>query len=116
MPSKKITKLQNNLEKARHALEAAVSAEQQACQHAEIAEANGSPPVRICCECGMREVGWGPGFVALLLRKGHLLRVATNDYMLKEARGLFVLDHHKGPLLRKEVTLQQLAMLDAARK
>ena len=82
------------------------------CQHANQAEApyrndgfgGADAPLRVCLDCGLVETGWGPGY--LLLTGKAVSSIARDDaYRL---RTVHVYNDDKGPLLRKEVTVQQL--------
>lgn len=110
--NKSLERLRGNLEKARAALKSAVATEQQTCTHASLEECDylpmqysGSlPPMRVCCDCGMTEEGWGPGYVVL---KGDA-RTISRDSLYAKRQGFAINEHHKGPLLRREVTVAQL--------
>lgn len=99
-------------QKARAQFESAVSNEQQVCEHKTLEECDylpshhGSslPPIRVCCDCGITEEGWGPGYV-VLKGKAHGI---SRDALYGKRQGLMVNDAHKGPLLRREVTVAQL--------
>lgn len=90
-----------------------VIAEVQArCKHRQQAECDyqplhfdGSlPPMRICCNCGMTEVGWGCGYIVL---RGPATTIERNT-LYAQRRGLAIGNEHKGPLLRREVTEAEL--------
>jgi hypothetical protein len=93
--------------------------EQMVCEHLELAETpwkdstygNATPERRICLQCGMAEVGWGPGFIVLgPQRQQRVNAPQTIDektfYWLRQ--GLFITNELKGPLIRKEKTVAQL--------
>lgn len=85
---------------------------QKVCQHRELAEAEyqhmeyGSslPPIRICLACGLTEDGWHCGHKVLVGKPVGISR----DEVYRLRTGLSVCNHHKGPLIRGEVTLSQL--------
>ena len=107
-----LEELRGNLEKARAALNSAVAAEQQICLHTTLEECDylsmkysgALPPMRVCCDCGMTEEGWGPGYVVL---KGEARQIGR-DALYAKRHGFAIQDHHKGPLLRREATVAQL--------
>jgi len=110
--NKKLERLLQKVSKAREELRAAVSHEQQVCKHEEVEECDymplnfdGSlPPLRVCCNCGMSEEGWGCGFVVL---KGKAQQI-SRDTLYAKRYGFSIKDEHKGALLRREITVAQL--------
>jgi hypothetical protein len=81
------------------------------CKHTFVAEADyqpsdfgSSPPWRVCLSCGLGEVGWGCGY--LVLQAKQFEPISRDEiFRLMQAR---IQDHHKGPLLRQETTLDAL--------
>lgn len=98
------------VKKARRELDKTVIKYQCACSHEHKAECNStSPPVRMCLSCGLSEDGWGSGFHVLKHSDTDLsLPILSYDAWLGSRVGLYIKDHHKGPLIRKEITLHQL--------
>jgi hypothetical protein len=104
------------LERDMVTFKALVLREQQTCEHTNLEECaykpdrygGASPPMRVCCDCGMTERGWGPGYV--VLRGG--ARMTDRDQLYAKHYGFSLQDHHKGPLLRGETTLAQLVALE----
>ncbi len=111
-----LERLRGNVAKARAALKSAVATEQQTCKHADLEECDympmnfsaAMPPMRVCCDCGMTEEGWGCGYVVL---KGDA-RTISRDSLYAKRQGFAIQDTHKGALLRREVTLAQLVASD----
>lgn len=82
------------------------------CKHSKIAECNyghreyssSAPPARLCLQCGLWEEGWGCGYYVLntvtpvMLSREELSRLAT----------VRIYEDDKGPLLRREVVLNDL--------
>jgi hypothetical protein len=62
------------------------------------------PPFRVCMSCGLTEDGWGCGYLVLTAKLAYNL---TRDQGY-DIRTVIIEDDDKGPLLRKETTLQQL--------
>ena len=60
--------------------------------------------MRVCVDCGLTEDGWGPGYIVLKGRAG----IFPREEIYTQRRGFFVSAEHKGPLIRKEVTIEQL--------
>lgn len=97
------------LNAAKKTLKSAVATQQKKCKHVKIAECDYVPsngygafvPIRICLSCGMTEEGWGCGYIVL---KGTAVPIDRNELYTKR-QGLMILDKHKGPLLRKELTV-----------
>jgi hypothetical protein len=89
---------------------------QAGCEHERVAECdyepsnygNSLPPLRICLRCRMTETGWGSGFNVLRATKGVGVVKIDRDQLYRERRGLAIRDDHKGPLIRREVTVAQL--------
>lgn len=106
----KLEKLMLNVDKAKLKLVQFISQQQQNCKHDHIAEFDSCPPVRICCDCGMREVGWGPGYTTLVLRGKTLLSYASDSYMTKYSRGLYINNEDKGPIIRRETSIKDLIL------
>lgn len=108
LTSTRITDAEFTLYAAQRTLAIAVHKEQMACAHDSIAEAGGSPPTRICLNCGMTEVGWGPGY-KVLTSEGPLTPPGIPlDELYRLRQGLIVTDAMKGPLIRREVTVADL--------
>lgn len=87
---------------------------QKACGHDRIAECDwvqsnpysrAIPEWRICLGCRMTEVGWGPGFRVLF---GEVAQKIARDDVYRMRLGLHIDDSMKGPLIRGEVTVEQL--------
>lgn len=86
---------------------------QCSCKHGRVAECDykpsdyGSalPPARVCEDCGMTEDGWGPGYQVLTEDR---VRNINREELYRLRAGLMIQDRHKGPLIRREVTVQQL--------
>jgi hypothetical protein len=83
------------------------------CQHSNVAESEhrsdawggaSDPPMRVCLDCGLVEVGWGPGYLILIANA--LSSISRDD--VYGIRSVHFYNDDKGPLLRKEVTVQQL--------
>ncbi|VTU32091.1 hypothetical protein H4CHR_02940 [Variovorax sp. PBS-H4] len=106
--------LNNRIDKLRAERASALRNLQQVCEHTSLAECDyqksvmtdggALPPLRVCLECGMSEEGWGPGYVVL---RGAAASISRNELYDKRA-GFLIWDRHKGPLLRREVTIGQL--------
>lgn len=86
---------------------------QKRCKHENLIEAEyqpdnyggfSFPPLRMCADCGMTEDGWGHGYVVL---KG-LAQAVSRDRIYEQRIGLRIHSHYKGPLLRKEITVDEL--------
>lgn len=108
---KHLERLRRNFEKARIALQTAIATEQQTCTHTNLEECiylpqhiGALPPMRVCCDCGLSEEGWGPGYVVL---KGEAHSI-SRDVLYRKRQGFVICDEHKGPLLRNEATVAQL--------
>lgn len=94
----------------------AVKQRQKDCGHERLAECSyrpsdygsSTPEWRICLDCRMTEVGWGPGF--RVLNKAGPIGPAkiVRDDLYRMRRGLHIDDDMKGPLIRREVTIEQL--------
>jgi hypothetical protein len=113
--NKSITKALEAQQRANLHLKVVVREAQLACQHTEWVEADyqplhhsSLPPMRMCCNCGLTEDGWGCGHLVLKDRKDGLLVTASRDYIYQRRQGLSITDSHKGPLLRREITLAEL--------
>jgi hypothetical protein len=82
------------------------------CKHTTVGEApykpnnhlRSLPPFRVCMSCGLTEEGWSCGYIVL---DAELTYNLTRDQGY-DLRTVLVEDDDKGPLLRKETTLQQL--------
>lgn len=91
----------------------AVAMQQRRCTHRHVAEApyqhsdygNSFPPMRICLVCGMVEDGWCCGYIVL---KNDAERAISREDLYTLRTGLHVTADHKGPLLRREVTVPEL--------
>lgn len=83
------------------------------CAHELIAECDykpsehgsAQPPIRVCETCGMSEEGWGSGYRVLY---GDRTREVSRNDLYEMRAGLMIQDRHKGPLGRREVTIEQL--------
>ena len=87
------------------------------CPHKEVAECNyrpsdyfdALPPIRICLHCGMTEDGWGCGYLVLGPHHADAAMARIDrDELYRLRQGLSITDKHKGPLLRQEVTVDDL--------
>ena len=111
--NKKLLKLIDKICEARCKFNDALKELQKTCTHEEVGECNyepyryfnDDPPMRVCLNCGMTETGWGCGYLVL---KNERVYKLTRKEVQKERAGLQINDSHKGPLLRKEVTVQDL--------
>lgn len=111
LTSKVIRRAQLKLQKAQVAAHQACYEAFCSCKHQTVAEADyhpssfgSSPPWRICLTCGLGEVGWGCGYLVLTAKQVEPIS-RKEIFQLMQAR---IQDHHKGPLLRKETTLDAL--------
>lgn len=117
MATKKTTKasvlvLEKKIEalKVRHTQ--AVQELQCACSHKHVAECpyvsneylSSLPPMKICMDCFMTEDGWGPSYQVLR----DIPTSITREELYRMRRGLHVRDEMKGPLIRKEITVEEL--------
>ena len=101
------------LKQAQRNLYLAVYQQQLRCKHTTLSEApylpsdygDPLPPVRVCHSCGMTEDGWCCGYLVL---KGDA-RPVSRDHLYKMRQGLMIVAAHKGPILRREVTVRDLA-------
>lgn len=109
----KLTRLLSKRDKVQKELDETIKLVQSECKHQHLAECGhhsfgydggALPPLRICLDCGMTEEGWGPGYVVL---KGESKNVSREE-VYQQRLGLAIGDHHKGPLLRKEITVKEL--------
>lgn len=106
--------LQEKITHATDVFEGAVKKEQYKCSHDKIGELpyksdkwlGSTPPIRVCFNCGMSEEGWGCGYI-VLINKG--VEVSEKEFYSLRA-GLFIRDIHKGPLIRGEITIDELIM------
>jgi hypothetical protein len=97
------------LKAATKKLKQTVATCQKRCKHAHIAECEYIPskgygafaPIRICLSCGMTEDGWGCGYLVL---RGNAEKI-ERDKLYELRQGLRITEEHKGPLLRKELTV-----------
>lgn len=112
---KRITKALKEVSKAQQRLARAVASLQRRCRHSHIAECeyeggawHTHEPERICLDCGMTEIGWGPGYQVLKPMKwsqiATVAKIERND-LYKLRQGIRITDDHKGPLIRKESTV-----------
>jgi hypothetical protein len=82
------------------------------CQHLHVGEAPyqpndwiaSGPPRRACLDCGLVEDGWGPGYIILSAKS---VTPISRDDALHLMTVIFCNDD-KGPLIRREATVQQL--------
>ena len=110
--NKALEKLLKKANRARAGFQRAVYAEQRSCEHREVEECDyrpfqgggALPPMRVCCNCGMTEDGWGSGYRVL---RGDA-RTISRDELYRKRSGLAINDEHKGPLIRREVTVIDL--------
>lgn len=102
--------LQEKITHATDVFEGAVKKEQYKCSHDKIGELpykagnwlDSTPPIRVCFNCGMSEEGCG---YIVLVNKG--VEISEKEFYSLRA-GLFIRDIHKGPLIRGEITLEEL--------
>lgn len=87
---------------------------QSRCQHTDVSETDYinhsfgvEPPARVCNTCGLTEIGWGCGYLVLKEAKGKM--ISREEYE-RRCLGETIGDKHKGPLLRKEVTVKDLIL------
>jgi hypothetical protein len=100
------------LAKAEAELAAMVRYVQKHCNHEKLAECDynhretfsSDPPIRICLECGLTEEGWGCGYKVLSAAVSKIDR----KELYRRREGLMITDEMKGPLIRKEVTVDDL--------
>lgn len=113
MPSKQILKAMAAVEQAEARLKQVVFDAQSNCTHPDVGEADyggsGLPPFRVCLHCGMTEDGWGPGYQVLKFE--HPRKFGRKE-LYDMRHGLHIQDHHKGVLIRKERTVQDLLVCD----
>lgn len=109
----KIERKRHKLQLAKNELDNTVKSIQKICKHKNIFECDyqplclggALPPTRICFDCGLTEDGWHCGY--LILRGDRVGVISRNDlYRLRI--GLMITDEHKGPLLRNEISIQDL--------
>lgn len=84
----------------------AVANLQKICTHDEVGEAPHKyhfPPMRVCFNCGLVEDGWG-----YLVLTAEFVKSISRDELYSKRTGMHIRDEHKGPLLRKGVTLAEL--------
>ncbi len=100
------------VDEAERVLRREVAAAQSTCRHNTIAEAGyteSCPPMRICLHCGMTEDGWGSGYHVLLNKQEPLGVPGISRTLLYQLRqGVCINDIDKGPLIRRETTVQQM--------
>lgn len=116
LTNENINRTINLLESAKALFKHQVQIEQIACEHKHQAECNYKkyevldycdPPKRICLDCGLTEEGWGCAYIVLSNQSpfvGNIDRNVLNSLHV----GLNITDEMKGPLLRKEKTLEQM--------
>jgi hypothetical protein len=110
LTNKEIVKRLADLKRVKADFDVFVIQVQIDCLHDHIAEWDtaASAPLRVCLHCGLTEEGWGCGFI--VLKNKTELGVPTIDqkryYELRQ--GAYIRDDDKGPLLRKEITLEAL--------
>lgn len=82
------------------------------CKHRDIAECDymsgdwsSLPPARVCLKCGVAEEGWGSRY-RVLETENLLKRIDRST--LYQLRTVWFTDDDKGPLIRKEVTVNEL--------
>lgn len=75
-----------------------------------VGDGGAMPPIRICCTCGMTEEGWGPGYV--VLHDSKQVGTITRSKLYEARRGLMIGDTDKGPIIRRQKTVQQLLVED----
>lgn len=117
MKQDKVKELRQQISDLKNELRNEIIKKQLRCKHLRLAELSGSPPYRICLNCGMTEEGWGPGYQVLHgvtksppKSNGVKLEIpgihSSDFFALRQ--GLVVLNHLKGPLIRREVSLREL--------
>ena len=102
--SREIVTAVNAVKAARKILCVAVIDAQQTCKHENLAVHDRT---RICLHCGMTEVGFCSYLV--LINHTELGLPSVNYAQYCELRkGLAIKEHHKGPLIRGEITIAAL--------
>jgi len=89
-------------------LQHTVKGVQTNCTHIHLAEWETSPPIRICLHCGLTEEGWGCGYIVLKNKTELGVPSIDEENFSLLRQGCFVKESDKGPLLRKETTLEEL--------
>lgn len=101
------------IERAQRKFTTRLAFEQTRCKHSNIYECDytpssayfkADPPFRVCRDCGISEIGWGPGYIVLTEKA--ILK--ERDELYRMRHGLALTDLMKGQLLRKEKTIEQL--------
>lgn len=120
----RITKALFKLRKARRDFEATLAQVQKGCSHNTIGECDylpssgigyAMPPIRVCGICGLSEEGWGMGFKVLHessddvpLHKRRSIASMSREEVYKTRSGVMITDAHRGPMIRSEITLEQI--------
>jgi len=102
----------DDVKRAKENLLGAIYAVTSACAHDSVGEAPyqyndhlaNSPPKRVCMHCGLVEEGWSAGYLVL---KNELVFKLTRDQVY-DLRTVQIDQEDKGPIIRKEVTLNKL--------
>lgn len=111
--SEKIRNLDTQIYLLETARKEVIKDSQIKCMHEDTAECNymgsrygsPSPPIRMCCKCGMTEDGWGSGYLVL---KDNYPRTITRDDIYKLRLGLKITEYHKTDLIQGTYTLEEL--------
>jgi len=84
---------------------------QRQCKHERTAECEHKklwgdilPPMKVCLECGLSEQGWGSGYLILKATPEEML---DRDDLYKLRVGAYIRDEDKGPIMRREITLEE---------
>jgi hypothetical protein len=107
---------------AQMALTATVRQVQKKCKHTQQAECdylpsefgNSHPPARICLDCGLVEEGWGCGY-KVLTNDPEFVGTISRDKLYQQRFGVIIDSELKGPLIRRECTLNDIIDCNAKR-
>jgi len=113
-----IVKARQSLKEVSEFLKRTIVDAQINCSHESLAECNyvpsgtftyARPPMRVCLNCGLVEEGWGCGY-QVLRHKNNVVGVPpiSRDDLYSLREGHIIDNEDKGPLLRKEKTLEDL--------
>ena len=88
---------------------------QKSCRHKQLAECeyksfvfgDSLPPIRLCLDCGLTEQGWGCGY-KVLVAPDELIGRIDREKIYALRTGVFITDEKKGPLLRREITVDEI--------
>lgn len=109
LTSEEINIALDSYNRAKEDLQCTVIDVQTHCNHDHIAEWNTlSPPLRICLHCGLTEEGWGCGFTVLINKTELGVPSIDREKFLELRQGAFIREENKGPLIRMEITLNEL--------